>query len=201
MIAISFFVPKLKKITKELFLIFMFLLLQLFCNAFASILEKFKVPNYFIYTVNAISSFILLCYLFYHLFIHAKGKLIISASIIIFMAFLIFSVLYTNAFHTYNSTISAVVSFIIAAFCLYFFYSRFVYDQPDEPVISQAIFWAVTGIFTYYTGSFFIFMTYQYLIETNSSLIGILWQFHNVLLLACCIYITYGIACKTYHKI
>jgi len=65
---------------------------------------------------------------------------------------------------------------------------------------ASSLFWVIIGVFTYYTGSFFIFISYKYLIVQEASVIGILWRFHNVLLTIFCFYTIYGLACKKYQR-
>jgi hypothetical protein len=101
---------------------------------------------------------------------------------------------------SYNSSLSALGSFIVTAYCLNFFYWRLVRDERPAGLTSSALFWIVIGIFTYYTGSFFIFISYKYLIVQESKVIGILWRFHNLLLTLFCAYTIYGITCKNYQK-
>ena len=185
----------------ELIIVFMFLVLQLCCNALASVMGLMKVANYNVYTINSILSFLVLNYLFYVLFRDINIKPAMITGIIIFSTVTILSLLNGQELQTFSSNITATGSFIIVALCLYYFYTKFAYGIPGQPVTAHAIFWAIAGIFTYYTGSFFIFISYKYLIESHNRIIGTIWRFHNVLLMVCCGYITYGILWKGYRKI
>lgn len=60
-------------------------------------------------------------------------------------------------------------------------------------------FWYVAGIFSYYTCSFLVFITFDYL--ANKGLpVGRLWRFHNVIMLVLCIYFSKGILCLEQRK-
>ena len=93
-----------------------------------------------------------------------------------------------------------MASFVITAYCLIFFYWRLVKDTKLSGLTESSFFWVIIGLFTYYTGSFFIFISYNYLIAKEFDAIGILWRFHNVLLTIFCIYTIYGLTCKDYQK-
>lgn len=165
----------------------------------ASILTWMVIPNYSVYVVNNILSFVILSMLFYRISSVTARRLMPFASVI-FIVCTAVSIANGDGIKTYNSVVSAVSSFIITAYCLLFFYWRLVKDNGLPSLTNSALFWIIIGIFTYYTGSFFIFISYKYLIFLESNVIGILWRFHNVLLTIFCSYTIYGLTCKNYQK-
>jgi hypothetical protein len=184
---------------RELHYIFWFVFIQFITNSIATVLEVFKASNYSVYVMNIVLSFVILSALFYKIDNRYLKKLIPAASII-FIIVAVVSLCNGDGIDTYNSMISAMASFLITAYCLIFFYWKLVRDTKLSGLTENAFFWIIIGIFTYYTGSFFIFISYKYLIVQEAGLIGILWRFHNVLLTIFCIYTIYGITCKNYRR-
>jgi hypothetical protein len=185
---------------KELHYIFWFVFIQFVTNLIATLLEKvFKASNYSVYVMNIVLSFVILSALFYRIDNRYLKKLIPGSSFI-FIIGAVVSLCHGDGIDTYNSMISAMASFLITAYCLIFFYWKLVKDTKLSGLTDSALFWIIIGLFTYYTGSFFIFISYKYLIVQESGLIGILWRFHNVLLTIFCIYTIYGLTCKNYQR-
>ncbi len=184
---------------KELRIIFWFVGMQFATNLLASIFEIADITNYSVYAANVILSYAMLTWVFYKTGIPTLQKLIPGASLL-FVACAVYSISNGDGIMSYNSALSALGSFIITAYCLIFFYWRLVKDTKVSGLTEYAFFWIITGIFTYYTGSFFIFISYKYLIVQESQIIGILWRFHNLLLTIFCCYTIYGITCKNFQK-
>ncbi|NCI48388.1 hypothetical protein GWC95_00545 [Sediminibacterium roseum] len=200
LLALFFFIKPFKKMVKELHYVFYFVLVQFATNTTALIMQTvFDVPNYVAYAANVILSFAILALLFYRMNSRSLKKLV-PVSAVVFTVVTVYSLWSLDGIDSYSSIVSALASFIITACCLVFFYWRLVHDTKTPGLTNSALFWIIIGIFTYYTGSFFIFISYNYLIQKNADSIGILWRFHNVLLTIFCIYTIYGLTCKNYQK-
>ncbi len=199
LLALFFFVKPFKKLPKELLYIFWFIVTQLVTNVAASILEIAKVSNYTVYAANVVLSFCILSSLFYSLSRPIIQKLIIVAAVF-FVLCAVYSISKGDGIRSYNSAVSAVASFIITACCLSFFYGKLVTDNKVTGLTDGALFWIMIGVFTYYTGSFFIFISYKFLIVQGDNAAGILWRFHNLLFAIFCFYTIYGLACKIHQK-
>jgi len=199
LLTLLFFIKPFKKLSRELLYIFWFVCTQFVTNLAASIMEKFDVVNYSAYAVNVILSFIILSALFYRV-INSAIRKVVPAAALLFIICAGYSVAKGDGIRSYNSVLSAVGSFVIISYCLIFFYWRLVKDNKQPGLTNTAFFWIVMGLFTYYTGSFFIFISYKYLIVQQDNAVGILWRFHNLLLTIFCIYTIYGLTCKNYQK-
>lgn len=200
LLALLFFVGRYARMTKELHYIFWFLCIQLATNVAAVVMEKvFVVPNYTAYVMNIVLSFAVLALLFYQMNSRTLRKTVPAAALV-FIVSTVYSLSNGEGIQTYNSIVSAVASFAITGFCLIFFYWKLVNDTKTSGLTNSALFWIIIGLFTYYTGSFFIFISYNFLISKEFNAIGILWRFHNVLLTIFCIYTIYGITCKNYQR-
>lgn len=200
LLALLFFIRPYPKLAKELRYIFWFIVVQFITNLIAKLCETvFFVPNYTLYAINIILSFIILSILFFKLNIPLIRR-IFPVTSGIFVATTVISLANGDGISAYNSIVSAFASFIITAYCLIYFYWRLVKDTTTPGLTDKAFFWIIIGIFTYYTGSFFIFISYNYLIAKEFNSIGILWRFHNLLLTIFCIYTIYGLTCKNYQR-
>ncbi|MFV0604952.1 MAG: hypothetical protein ACK5NK_03830 [Niabella sp.] len=188
-----------KKLSGELKLVFWFCLTQVVCNAFATYLASMAISNYFIYKINTVASLIILLILFGKYLLHfTKRQYIITIAVVVLI---IFPTFFGEGIKSYNSYSASLSSLIIVLLCVIFFYTKLVRSSPQESMPAKAIFWCVVGFFVYYAGTFFIFMSYKFLIETDIKSIGILWKFHNLLLLIACLSISYGVLCKDYRPI
>ncbi len=197
LLALLFFIRPLKKLSRELLYIFVFVCIQFICNLAASILDLLKTTNYPVYAANIVLSFLVLSAMFYYIFNRNIRRLIIVTSAL-FVGCTVFSIGRGDGIDSFNSIVSALAGFIITAYCLMFFYWKLVSDKRLTGLTDGTFFWVVIGLFTYYTGSFFIFITYNYLILSGEGVIGILWRFHNLLLAVFCSYTIYGLTCKKY---
>lgn len=190
-----------KKLSREMYPILIFCIIQLCCNTIATIIEKvFDGNNYWVYKINATTSFLCLSYLFLKKLFQISN---IAFSLFLFVYAVINMLLLFqgDGISQFNSTSAAIESLAIVSFCLYFFYARLINTSEEISIPETSIFWCIVGIFTYYAGAFFIFISYKYLIHSDSATVGILWRFHNILLFICCAYISYGVLCKNYRTI
>jgi hypothetical protein len=200
LLALFFFIKPYYRLAKELRYVLWFVLIQFVTNMVSMLLENvFIIPNYSVYVINVILSFGILSVMFYQINIPVFKRLVPAASMA-FAVCAVYSLAKGDGIGTYNSVLSAVGSFVITAYCMVFFYWRLVRDTGLSGLTELAFFWIIIGLFTYYTGSFFIFISYKYLIAKEFNAIGILWRFHNVLLTIFCIYTIYGLTCKNYQK-
>ena len=197
MLTLFFFIKPYKKMNRDLLFIFLFVWAEFSTNLAASILSNAKINNYSMYVANMVLTFSLISCLFYRMVNKAMDKAIIGA-FVIFVIITIVSLANRDGIDFFNSIISAYASFVITAYCLIFFYWKLVNDDRSIGLTDTALFWIVIGIFTYFSGSFFIFISYKYLIVEEGKMLGIVWRFHNVLLAIFCVYTIYGLTCKNY---
>jgi len=199
LVTLFFFIKPFNRLSRELLYIFAFVGIQFLCNLAASVMASLIIANYSVYAANIILSFVLLSLMFYNLISKTMNRFILLA-FVVFAVIATISIANGEGINTYNSVVSAVASFIITAYCLIYFYWKLVSDGRMIGLTASSLFWVIIGVFTYYTGSFFIFISYKYLIVQEASVIGILWRFHNVLLTIFCFYTIYGLACKKYQR-
>lgn len=189
-----------KKLSPEMIVIAVFCLVQFVCNSVATIIDWSGTNNYWVYKVNFTVSFLILLFLFAKKLMHIK-PVIVYFIILVYFALSVFLIKEGDGISYFCSISAAFESIVITSFCLYFFYSKLINTSEEISIPETSIFWCVVGIFTYYAGAFFIFISYKYLINSDSSTVAVLWRFHNVLLFVCMGYISYGVLCKNYRTI
>jgi hypothetical protein len=177
--------------------IFWFLIWQTIFNGTAIVLDKLlHKPNLYIYHINCIVSFFVLTQYFSNILTFKKGRFTTLFILIIFIILFIYSLTKWEHLDTFNSTTFGLASFIITTYCL-LYYLQNILDPTRGNITESRDFWHVTGLFTYYAGSFFIFLTYSRLAQYGTQNLGVLWLIHNVLLLIMCLYLFKGFTCKS----
>jgi hypothetical protein len=180
--------------------IFWFILVQFILNFYSKILLLQKTPNLFIYNINILISFLLLSAFFWRILHLKKKKLIITGMIVLFILFIIFDLVKLENFTSeFNSNNYGVASFLLVSYCLMFYLEKLKFPT-EEKITKTSDFWYVTGILTYYSGCFFIFINYKNLILTQNlrNGVGLVWHIHNVIFMVMFIYFFIGILCKPY---
>ncbi|TXH20680.1 MAG: hypothetical protein E6Q95_05260 [Chitinophagaceae bacterium] len=197
-----------KSVQRKLRFIILFLIIQFVLNFGATLVEVFIVNfdivlmsnNYILHALNTILSFIVIIILLSHI-LQVISKKAGNILMVVFLILFIVSAILGDGIHSFNSYSAAFASLTIIFLCFLFFYqvlkgtNKKNTETPDTP-----LFWCVSGIFTYYFGSFFIFLTYQYLISSSYRGLSFLWSLHNILLLICCLYMIWGIIWKNYQQ-
>ena len=175
--------------------IFHFLVIQLACNLGSNILNEFDWPNLYLYHLNCLLSFYALSLFYIRLFKTAATKKTISIVAIIFTGFFLYNIYIWESIEVFNSNSLGMASFILCGYAL-FYYLRLFKSSAEDNILTSANFWFNTGIFSYYTINFFIFLTYNKLTQEKLPMLRIIWQLHNVIFLIMCIYIFIGTLCK-----
>ena len=182
--------------------IFWFIILQLVLNLYSKILLLKQTPNLHLYNINVVVSFLLISAFFWHILHLKKKKLIITSIIVLYTLFIIFDLIkLENFISEFNSYNYGAASFMLVAYCLTYYLEKLRYPT-EEKITSSRDFWFVTGILTYYSGCFFIFINYKNLTLTQNFNKGIayIWYIHNVILMIMFVYFFIGMLCKPYPK-
>lgn len=178
-----------KTLPKELTLIISFCMLQSLGNMFVMTFIKTFSETLSVYFLFERVCFLIIFYLFTKIFIGAKRANYILLIILFFGAILLFS---RNKFFGNSSSISLLECVVIVGLSCLYFYSTLLKKTEHIEIPDSSIYWSLSGIFIYYTGYFISILSYNYLLATDEKSIAVLWQFKNVLLCICCIYICYG---------
>ena len=172
-----------------------FLIIQFIFNLSANVLNEFNYKNLYLYHFNCLFSFLALSLFYNQLFDTQKTRLVIFSIAVVF-SFIFFLNMYVwEGVQVFNSNSFGLASFILCGYALYYYLQLFK-NPSRENIVTSRDFWFNTGIFSYYTINFFIFLTYKKLTQDKTPLLTIVWQVHNVIFLIMCIYFFIGSLCK-----
>jgi len=175
--------------------IFYYLLIQFTFNLSANILNEFDLSNLYFYNFNCLFSFFALSLFYIDLLNTKKSKTAINIVSVLYTLFFFYNIFVLEGLNVFNSNTLSLASFILCAYAL-FYYLKIFRTMAEDNILNSANFWFNTGIFSYYTINFFIFLTYKKLTQDKPPLIGIIWQLHNVIFLIMCICLFIGTLCK-----
>lgn len=174
-----------------------FLLLQLVLNSAAKYMMFNKMHNAVVYQTNCILSIIILTVYFLHTyklyFTHTFYRIL--QILFLLATFVLIIILITEDISLFNSRSYSFLAFVISFLTLIYYYHKLMFPSIEK-IIASKDFWFITGLFAYYTGSFFIFSTYKSFIEQGLLQMQILWSMHNVLVLIMCIAFSIGFSCR-----
>ena len=175
--------------------IFYYLLIQFTFNLSANILNELHLPNLYLYNLNGPLSFFALSLFYIDLLNTKKSKNTIIIASLLYIVFFFYDIFVLEGPSVFNSNTFCLASFILCAYAL-FYYLKIFRTITEDNILNSANFWFNTGIFSYYTINFFIFLTYNKLTQDKLPLIGIIWQLHNVIFLIMCTCLFIGTLCK-----
>lgn len=172
-----------------------YIIIQLIFNLSANILNEFGWKNLYLYHLNCLFSFYALSVFYSQLFNTKQLLRGIAGVAFIFTVLFFYNIYKWESVMVFNSNTFGIASFILCAYALYYYLQ--LYKNPNPVNLARSRnFWFNTGIFSYYTITFFIFLTYQKLTEEKAPLLRIVWKLHNFIFLIMCIYFFIGILCK-----
>ncbi len=175
--------------------IFYYLIIQFLFNLSANILNELDWPNLYLYHLNCLFSFYALSYFYFKLLNTKKSQKIITWVAVAYTLFFFYNIFLLERVNVFNSNSFGLASFILCGFALYYYLKLF--KSPTKENISKSPnFYFNTGIFSYYTINFFIFLTYNKLTEGQDPLVYLVWKVHNIVFFIMCIYFFTGALCK-----
>ena len=163
--------------------------LLVFC-VLASVLSN-EFNNIWVYNLICISSFLTISFYFFHILKTRLRRGIVKLLIPLFTIFFIVNTFLLGYNSLFNSYSFASLSIIISTFCILYYTEKLTLMEEDRLQDSYT-FWVVTSFFTYYLGSFFIFLTYQQL-SSRGRIIGTLWGLHNIIFFISCSISAFGL--------
>jgi hypothetical protein len=186
--------PKTNKGLRGSF-IYWFLVIQLVFNLTSNIIDELDGNNHYLYHANCFLSFITLSLYYKKSFNSTRSARNIFVVGILFSVFFFLNIFVWENIGVFNSNSFGAASFIFCSYSL-FYYLSLLREPGKTNVAYSKNFWLNTGIFTYYTANFFIFLTFNRLTEKELPLLALIWRIHNLIFLIMCIYIFIGALCR-----
>lgn len=160
----------------------------------------YNIPNIRYYNAICIVSFCTIAYIFFQVFNLTvyKKALVVSSVLYIFVFFIL--LIFWDDNMSFNSTGFSLASLLIIVYSFLYFKEKIALADVQQAFFDKT-FWIVTGLFIYYFGCFFIFLTFRFLtlngiltdlIEERKSL-GTLWGIQNIIYFLSCISVSIGI--------
>ncbi|GEO03138.1 hypothetical protein AAE02nite_08020 [Adhaeribacter aerolatus] len=179
--------------------IFWYLAVQTLLNTISKIIYLgYNGSNLVVYNINCVLSFLILSAYFASILQFKDTKKVVTGVLALFLMVLIFNALqFENIIDQFNSNMYGLAAFIVVVYAFLYYLQNLL--NPTKNIVKSVDFWYVTGLLTYYASSFFIFITFNYLMQSNSkydSGIRYLWPIHNVLFLVMCGYFFKGMLCR-----
>lgn len=179
--------------------IFWYLAVQTLLNTISMIIyQVYDGNNLLYYNINCVLSFLVLSAYFASILQFKDTKKVVIGVAALFLVVLIFNALkFENIVDHFNSNMYGLAAFILVVYAFLYYLQNLI--NPTQDIVKTVDFWYVTAILTYYASSFFIFITFNYLMQSNSKYntgIKILWPIHNLLFLVMCGYLFKGMLCK-----
>ena len=142
-----------------------------------------------LYHIACILYVITLSRFFDRLFYSKWNKIVDLVFLIPFLILSIFNFIYLKR----TFTIYGLTSIWVVVKCLFHYTSEFT-NPMKRDILQSKIFWIVSGLFLYFSVAFFIFITWDFLLESsyisNNFFFAHLWLLHNcILALSCCFFI------------
>ena len=203
LVALFFAMFRKEKRLGEHIYIVVYLLIQLGLNTWAKVFVHCNCGNnIYLYQANCLLSFITLGLYFMHKwkpYVSPRGYLrssIITGAVLL-MLLLLMNYEGQEVFNSYSYSLTAL---FVCTCCILYYYGKL--KKPDiARITSTRSFWFVSGLFIYYAGSFFIFLSFSFFTLDKTPNAPILWKIHNIIFVPMCTAISIGFRCRTYHTI
>ncbi|MDF2186993.1 hypothetical protein [Paraflavitalea sp. CAU 1676] len=193
---------KEKKLGEHVFIV-IYLFIQLVLNTGIKVIMHANWgPNIYLYKANCLFSFIVISLYFLQKWkpyiTQREWRLIaIGTGIISLLIYIIFTFEQVDAFNSYSYSITAL---FICTYCILYYYQKLL--KPEAAKITHTrSFWFVSGLFLYYAGSFFIFLSFKFLTINDTPNASWVWKFHNLFFVPMCAAFSVGFRCQTNHTI
>ena len=157
---------------------------------------KRGLNNLFVYHIGCIAFVFTLCKFFSITLISRTSKIIDTLFIVFFSILSIYNFIY----QTRTFTIYGLTSIWVSIKCLSYYAYKF--NNPAvEDILKSRTFWIISGLFLYFTVTFFIFISYDFftigiLKGELSPIVARSWLLQNVILALSCGFYLKAITCK-----
>ncbi|MFP5040728.1 hypothetical protein [Parasediminibacterium sp. JCM 36343] len=182
-----------------------FIVALLFFNVTANLLVKvqfyFKKErnNLIVYHIACIAYFLLLLKFFSFLLRSVYSRIVDGLFIVLFFIAVAFDFSNWIKTPTFNSDTFGLASLWVIIKCLSYYAQKLI-GPAYEDILKNRMFWIISGLFLYFSVSFFIFISYSLLSNSYNpnynAPISYLWYLQNIILALSCSFFIKAIRCK-----
>ncbi len=162
-------------------LIVLYLCCSAIASAIAAILGMNNINNMPVFHVFTMLEFLILTFFFRQLANPGIWKLIITILGFLFIVFGVVNLLFIQPIFTYNSIPRSIESMLLIVYGLQWFYSSL--GSPNRSPQHTALAWINSGIICYFSGSVFLFIFNEYVVQHSASY-RIAWLTHGIFVAA-----------------
>ncbi len=173
-----------------------FLILQIVLNGIAGYISECDSceTNLPVYHANVLLSFWILSVYFSKVLTFRRARALVTIMGAATLLFYICSIFWQGLYE-FPSLFYSFVSTVLVLYCLLFYKETF-FQYKTLKITKYRSFWHVTGLFTYFTANFSIFISYSYLTKESVANQWVLWFIHNVVMSIMCGYLIIGYRCS-----
>lgn len=157
-------------------------------------LSGFLKYNNWEYNLHSLTKTV--CFVLFFQSIGVKSKWLSSYWVIVFFLFgSAFIFLFIDDFFLISSKVFALEGLILLVYCMYFFFQKLKDEQVDMDFDPFLV--IVTGLSIYESVNFFVFLFFDVLMTKAVAFAGSIWDFHNVIYIVFCLFLTYAFYGRT----
>ena len=204
LLLVLFFIYK-TNLRKELLAFYLFVGAIFLFNLISGLLPQIQLylhkerNNIIIYHISCIFYFILLLNLFKNIQESFQLKILDIFIALFFAALVVYNFLNWSKASRFNSNTFGLLSFWVIIRCLAYYSQKFL-EPAEDDILSSSIFWIISGLFLYFSLSFFIFISYEMLSDKITKeiyqLVYYLWFTQNFILALSCVFYLKGVRCR-----
>lgn len=152
--------------------------------------KLFDINNNILYNIHAIIRLLLFAWFFNYMddVFHKLNRVLPLSILIISIA-----IFYFDGIININSKVLALTSAILLIYCLIFFY-QLIKSENNFLLATVPTFWINVGLCLFTAANFFIYLSFNYLIEHNKEFSVDIWDVHNSFYIVMCIFFGIGIS-------
>jgi hypothetical protein len=146
-------------------------------NSLAAILSFWKINNLPLLHIYTAVEFICLCLFFYYTLGSWLNKWLLAIMISIFLLIGILNAALYDGLFSFNTIPRSLECLTIIILCIAGYYSILT-NIKSEKLNNNPVFWIITGLLIYFSGSLFLFMMSNYILPLNHKLNILVWVIH-----------------------
>lgn len=155
-----------------------YLISVLFIESFAIYLAKNSIHNLFLYYISSFIEFSCFSYVLLNLITHKFKNQIIRVSVMTFGIISIFEFIQNGS--NYMNFISRNVEFIFLVPLSIIYFSIEIKKMQQKRITDTFGFWVCTALIIYLSGSFFVFLFSNYLLDESPEILSSIFIIHSL---------------------
>ncbi|AXG71035.1 hypothetical protein KORDIASMS9_03290 [Kordia sp. SMS9] len=183
---------RFKRFTKLFWTLGILLIVAAIISYSSYVLYKNGANNMYLLHIYTVLEYALWSLFYYQLFESAMAKKINIGLLVVFVTFSILNSIYWQPLEMYNSYSRSVEGTFLLCMAIAWFYKVFVNGKIVR-LEAHPIFWINAGVLVYFSGSFLLFISNNFLMELTRQEFFEAWALHGLFLIIHYLFISIGI--------